>query len=392
MGGGRSIQLARVFGIRIGVDPSWFVVLFLVIWSLSGSYKDLYPGEDTKAFVLATLSALLFFASVVLHELGHAVVAIRNGIGIAGIDLWLFGGVARMKGDTRTPGQEFRVAIAGPAVTAAIALVCWLGLTVAGGSHRYLHGLALDASGRVSPLVAVLSFLVFINVLLLAFNLVPGFPLDGGRIARAIAWWRTGDRDRATRLAARLGRGFGFALIAGGSFAILRPGGDVIAGIWLIAVGYMLSQSARAAEVQSRISTKIADLRVSDVMDAEPVLLPAHTKLDRALDDFFLRYRWPWFPVVDATGRFLGLVMRQKVEDVPEALRQGSSVDQVMNVENAGVYRVGMDEPLEAVLGSEGLRSLGAVMAVDPDGVVRGVVTLDRVRRALTGRLSTPLP
>jgi Zn-dependent protease len=95
MGGGRSIQLARVFGVRIGVDPSWFVVLFLVIWSLSGSYKDIYPGQDTKAFVLATVSALLFFTSVVLHELGHAVVARRNGIGIAGIDLWLFGGVAR---------------------------------------------------------------------------------------------------------------------------------------------------------------------------------------------------------------------------------------------------------------------------------------------------------
>src|SRR5919198_5794268 len=113
--GGRSIQLARVFGVRIGVDPSWFVVLFLVIWSLSGSFKNVYPGEDTKAFVLATVAALLFFASVVLHELGHAVVAMRNGISIAGIDLWLFGGVARMKGETRTAGQEFRIAAAGPA-------------------------------------------------------------------------------------------------------------------------------------------------------------------------------------------------------------------------------------------------------------------------------------
>jgi CBS domain-containing protein len=149
----------------------------------------------------------------------------------------------------------------------------------------------------------------------------------------------------------------------------------------------MLSQSARAAEVQSRISTQIADLRVSDVMDAEPVVLPGHTKLDRALDDFFLRYRWPWFPVVDATGRFLGLVSRQKVENVPEALRPGSSVDQVMTIEDAGSYRVGVDEPLEALLGSEGLQRLGAVMAVDPDGVLRGIVTLDRVRRALSGRL-----
>jgi Zn-dependent protease len=389
MGGGRSIQLARVFGVRIGVDPSWFIVLFLVIWSLSGSFKDLYPDDDTKAFFLATLSALLFFTSVVLHELGHAVVAIRNGIGIVGIDLWLFGGVARMRGDTKTPGQEFKVAIGGPVVTAAIALACWLGARAVGGS-QYLDGLRLHSSGEVKPAVAVLSFLALINVILLVFNLVPGFPLDGGRIARAIAWWRTGDRDRATRFAARLGRAFGFILIAIGIYMLLQPDGDLVGGVWLIAVGFMLSQSARAAEVQSRISERVAGLTVSDVMDAEPVALPAQTKLDRALDEFFLRYRWPWFPVVDATGRFLGLVSRQKVEDVPEALRPGSSVDQVMSIEHAGTYRIDVDEPLETLLSSEGLARLGALMAVDPDGVLRGIVTLDQVRRALRPPAAIP--
>jgi Zn-dependent protease len=389
MGGGRSIQLARVFGVRIGVDPSWFIVLFLVIWSLSGSFKDIYPGHGTKAFALATLSALLFFTSVVLHELGHAVVAMRSGIGIAGIDLWLFGGVARMKGDTRTPGEEFRVAIAGPVVTAAIAVLSLAGAHLLGG-NQYLHGLRLDTSHHVDPAVAILDFLAFVNVILLAFNLVPGFPLDGGRIARAIAWWRTGDRDRATRFAARLGRAFGLCLMGGGLFVLLAPGGDAVGGIWLIAVGFMLSQTARAAEVQSRISERVAGLRVADVMDAEPVVLPAQTKLDRALDEFFLRYRWPWFPVVDATGRFLGLVSRQKVEDVPEALRPGSSVDEVMTIENAGSYRIPVDEPLETLLGSEGLARLGALMAVDPDGVVRGIVTLDQVRRALRAPAAIP--
>ena len=381
MGGGRSIQLARVLGVRIGVDASWFVILFLVIWSLSGQYKDVYPGHDTKAFFLATVSALLFFTSVVLHELGHAVVAMRSGIAIDGIDLWLFGGVARMRGETRTPGEELRIAIAGPIVTALIALGCWL---VAGQ-----HGLSLD-SAHVSGGTAVLRFLAFINVALLAFNLVPGFPLDGGRIARAIAWWRTVDRDRATRFAARLGRAFGLFLVGVGVYLLVGPPRDSIGGIWLIAVGFMLSQTARAAEVQSRISERFAGLRVSDVMDAEPVVMPAQTKLDRALDEFFLRYRWPWFPVVDATGRFLGLVSRQKVEDVPEALRPGSSVDQVMTVEDAGSYRIGVDEPLESLLGSEGLARLGALMAVDPDGVLRGIVTVDQLRRAL--RTPTAIP
>ena len=201
MGGGRSIQLARVLGVRIGVDPSWFIVLFLVIWSLSGSFKNVYPGHDTKAFFLATLAALLFFASVVLHELGHAVVAMRNGIGIVGIDLWLFGGVAKMSGDTKTPGQEFRVAAAGPAVTALVAIASLAAAHLIGG-NQYLHGVRLHATHYVSPAVAILSFLAFINVALLVLNLVPGFPLDGGRIARSIVWWRTGDRDRATRFAA----------------------------------------------------------------------------------------------------------------------------------------------------------------------------------------------
>src|SRR4029453_1671421 len=139
MFGGGSIQLARVFGIRIGVDISWFFVLFLIIWSLSGNYQDLFPGQDGKAFALATVSALLFFLSILLHELGHAVVAIRNGIPIAGIDLWMFGGVAKLERDTDSAGVEFRVAIAGPLVTLAIALLCFGAATAISGSADARH-------------------------------------------------------------------------------------------------------------------------------------------------------------------------------------------------------------------------------------------------------------
>ena len=381
MGGGRSIQLARVFGVRIGVDPSWFVVLFVVIYLLSGTFKDMYEGADTKAFLLATLAALLFFASVVLHELGHAVAAQRSGIGIVGIDLWFFGGVARMRRDTRTPGEEFKVAVAGPLVTAAIALVCWAGAHLAGGWQL----VAESREGDPSEVVTILSYLTVINLFLLGFNLVPGLPLDGGRIARAVAWWRTGDRDRATRATARLGRVFGYFLMALGLFLLLRPDGSTLDAVWLLVIGFMLAQSAKMHELQSRISERVAGLRVADVMDDEPVVLPAQTKLDRALDEWFLPYRWPWFPVVDATGRFLGLVSRQRVEDVPEALRAGSSVDEVMVVENAGSYRIGVDEPLETTLGSEGMARLGALMAVDREGVLRGVITVDQVRRAMRG-------
>lgn len=379
-GGGGSIQLARVFGIRIGVEPSWFLVLFLIIWSLSGYYGDLFPGEGGKAFALAVVSALLFFTSVLLHELGHAVVAIRNGIGIQGIDLWMFGGVAKMERDTDSAGVEFRVAAGGPLVTLVLAAVC-VGIVMAStGSSDAADALLFDASGG-SEAIAVVAWLGFVNALLLVFNLIPGFPLDGGRIARAIAWWRTGDRGKATRFAARLGRGFSFLMIALGVYLFLI--GAIITGIWLGFVGVFLGQAAKQAEVQTAITDRIEGLRVSDVMDAEPVAVPGELSLDRALDEFFLRYGYPWFPVVDTAGLLTGLVTRQAVESVPEAVRPGRSVASVMAADGGTGLRVGLEEPLETLLGREGLARLGAIMAVDPEGRLRGVVTIDQVRRAL---------
>ena len=381
MFGGGSIQLARVFGVRIGVDPSWFLVLFLIIWSLSGYYQDLYPGEDVKAFALAVASALLFFLSVLLHELGHAVVAIRNGIPIAGIDLWMFGGVAKMQRDTDSPGVEFRVAVAGPLVTLLIAAVCFGGATLIEGASDALKGSSFE-TGSMGAATAVLGYLAFVNAVLLVFNLIPGFPLDGGRIARAIAWWRTGDRSRATRFAARLGRGFAVLMIGVGIFMFLQ--GNLIGGVWLVFVGLFLSQAARSAEVQTALTSRIEGVRVADVMDAEPVAVPEDSPLDRAYEDYFLRYRWPWFPVVDGRGHLRGLVSREAVERVPEAVRPGRAVASVMAGDASGsAFRVGLEEPLEALLGSEGLQRLGAIMAVDREGILRGIVTLDRVRRAL---------
>lgn len=386
--GGRSLKLARVFGIRIGVDPSWFLVLFLIIWSLSNAYGDTYPGEDGKAFALATVSALLFFLSVVLHELGHAVVAVRNGIGISGIDLWLFGGVAKMTRDTDSAGVELRVAIAGPLVTLAIVVACaGAGMLVA-GADDFGEASFFEAAPRASAAEVVLGYLASVNALLLVFNLLPGFPLDGGRIVRAVAWWRTGDRARATRFAAAGGRGLSYVLVGLGIFLLVQ--GLVLTGVSLVFIGLFLGRAARFAELQSRVSARIEGLRVADVMDAQPVAVSDRTRLDDALEDFFLRYRWPWFPVVDAAGRFVGLLSRGEVEAVPEPMRPERTVDEVMTPDTAGSLRVSTDERLESVLDShtDGLRRLGAVMAVDGEGVLRGVVTLERVRRAL--RPATP--
>jgi Zn-dependent protease len=383
--GGRSLKLATVAGIRVGVDLSWFLVLFLLIYLLSDFYDGLFPGTPVMSFVLATTSALLLFLSVLLHELGHAVVALRNGIGIAGIDLFFFGGIAKMRRDTTSPGVEFRVAVAGPLVTLLIILACAAAGVAIGGAERFWQTVVFETAP--GALEAVLGYLVTVNGFVLAFNLLPGFPLDGGRIARAIAWKVTGNRGRATRFAASLGRGFSYLMIAGGAILVLGVPGALLTGVWLVFIGFMLGQAARTAALQSQVTARIEGLRVADVMDAEPVAIESAASLERAYEEFFLRYGWPWFPVIDGSGRLIGLLTRGEVEAVDEDARRTAPVESVMTPDATDALRVDTEDSLELVLDSrtDGLRRLGAVMAVDHDGILRGVVTLRQVQRALRG-------
>jgi CBS domain-containing protein len=281
-----------------------------------------------------------------------------------------------------TPRAEFAVAVAGPVVSFAIAGICFLlGATVLNWGDFWAAA-HVDTRAGMGATEAVLGYIAGVNAFVFLFNLIPGLPLDGGRIALAIAWWRTGDRARATKLAATLGRGVAYLMGAAAVFVIVRYGA-IFFGVWFIFIATFIAQSARAEELWSRrVAQQLEGLRVADVMDREPVVLPAQTKLDRALDEFFWRYRWPWFPVTDQTGHFVGLVTLENVEKVPEALRPGSTVDEVM-ARDANAFRVAVDDPLESLLAAEGLHRLGALMAVDGDGVLRGVVTLDQVRKAL---------
>jgi Zn-dependent protease len=379
---GRSIPLIRVFGIRIGVDPSWFLALFLFIWFLTGYYQDAMPGnDDDGAFLLATLSTLLFFTSILLHELGHALVAIRNRIPIAGIDLWLFGGIAKMTRDTTSPGVEFRIAAAGPLVTLVIAAAC-AGIGIAaGGADDFWNAMTGDPEALADSTLAVLAYLTSINLILLIFNLVPAFPLDGGRIARSIVWKITGDRTRATVVTATLGRGFSYLMIGGGIFIAVAQG-DIVSGIWLVFLGMFLGNAARGATYQTAVLSKIEGVRVQDVMDREPVAIPNDATVEQALEEYFLRYRYEWFPVVDGHGHFVGVIDRPAVERIADRNRPVFKVAEIMRPAQAG-QSVRADDPLEALLGSEPLARSGALMAVDPDGRLAGIVTWDQVRRAL---------
>jgi Zn-dependent protease len=240
-----SIPLARVFGIRIGVDPSWFFILFLYIWLLSSGYKDTFgPGEDNKAFALAVVSSFLFFFAVVLHELGHAIVARRNGIAITSISLWMFGGMADLRSDPRTPGAEFRIAAAGPAVTFLVIIAAVAAGFAIFGSSEFRDALELQAKSNPAGGAVVLGWFANVNAFVLIVNLLPALPLDGGRILRALVWWRSGDRARATRAAARMGRGFALILAGLGFYVIVR--GSLV-GLWFVAIAWFINAAARGA-------------------------------------------------------------------------------------------------------------------------------------------------
>lgn len=380
--GGKPITLFHVRGIRIAVDWSWFLVLFFVIFWLSNFYRDVLGenGSSSTPFLLALLSALGFFGSIVLHELGHAMAALRNGIGISSIQLWVFGGMARMNRESDSPATEFKVAIAGPLVTLAIVVVLAAIGLLAAGPEEFRKAALVETDAGTSGVLTMVAWLTTINLLVLVFNLLPAFPMDGGRIVRAIAWWRTGNRTSATRFAANLGRVFAWLFVGVGLLLIID--GYVFGGVWLALIGFVVNGSAKAATAQSAITSGISKLTVSDIMDREPVAIPDQLTVEKALDEYFLRYRWPWFPVVDTAHRFLGLIVRDKADEVPETSRTSSLVSDLLERDD-GTFQVRDDAPLDTLLANRALRRFGAVMAVDADGKLSGVITAEQVGRAL---------
>jgi Zn-dependent protease len=393
MGGRSSIQLAKIFGIRIGVTSSWFVVLFVFIFLLSGNFRDVLNSSDTVAYATAVASALLFFLSILLHEFGHALMARRLGIEVQGIDLWFFGGIAKISRDPDSPGEEFKVAIAGPIVTLAIVGLCTGIGVLADGWDGFWNAVVLRTGRQVSPGLLLLGWLGTINAALFVFNLVPAFPLDGGRLARAAIWKWKGDRLVATRGAATLGQGFAYILIGLGIAETLVV--QTLSGLYLVLLGWFLLQAARGAVVQTAFAERLGGVTVADLMDEDPLAIPASYSVTRAQEEYFLRYRWPWFPVVDAEGRPLGVVQAERVDGAERAGDGELTVGELLDVE-AAPPQVRADATLDTLLGSEPLRRLGTLLAVDEHGVLRGLVTIDQVRKALanaaTGPQAPPVP
>jgi Zn-dependent protease/CBS domain-containing protein len=363
-----SFRLGRIAGIEFGVNWSWLVVFALIVWTLaSGIFPSTNPGLSKGTHIaMAIVAALFFFLSILLHEFGHALQARREGIEIDGITLWLFGGVARFKGSFRSAGAEFRVAIAGPLVSLAL-----------GG----LFVLIALINGLPSAVDGVASWLGYINITLLVFNLIPAQPLDGGRVLHAALWRARGDFAWATRIAANVGRGFGYLLIAGGIAMFIFQ--SSFSGAWLAFLGWFLLNAATAEARYLLTQQALMGLRVRDVMTPNPVVVSADTTLGELMDSIMISQRHTTYPVVD-DGKTVGLLPLRCVTSVPRREWDVRRVrDCLVSLDKVPVLRE--DEDAVDAL-AELSQSAGGHGLVLSNGGLAGIVSSSDLARALEAR------
>jgi len=354
----------------VGLNISVLVILLILVVGLAaGRFPAEFPGYSVTWYVIASLvAAVLFFASLLAHELAHAVVAQRNGVPVEGIVLWLFGGVAQLKAEPRTPGADFRVAAVGP-LTSVVAAAVFAGV-----------GGLLMVFGAPGLAAGVFGYLAFVNVLLAVFNLVPAAPLDGGRVLRAILWWARHDRARAAVTAARAGRVFGFVLVALGVVQIVAGYG--LGGVWLVLIGLFLVNAATAEEQQARLSASLHGIRVRDVMSPNPVMGDPNETIDHFITYTVWANRHTTYPLVDAFGRLTGLVTLNRIRETPPDRRSELTLAAVACRPDELPIAT-PDEYLVHVVPRMAGCSDGRAVVVDDGQRVIGIVSPSDVSRAL---------
>lgn len=291
-----TFRLGRIRGIPVGVNWSVVVILGVLAWGLAVGYlPDAEPGyRSSEYWAVGIVAAAVFLGSLLAHEMGHAVVAIRSGVGVQGITLWLLGGVSKLESEATTPEDELRIALTGPAVSLGIAAAAGVAAAVA------------DALGAPGLPVAALAWLATINAVLGVFNLMPAAPLDGGRVLRAVLWRRRGDHLSATVSASRAGRIFGVVLIGLG--LLQAAVGAPAAGLWMVILGWFLMSAARAEQSQAILFEALADVPVARIMSSPVVTVPEAMTLDRLVDEVVMAHRCSAFPTVGPCGEVTGLV------------------------------------------------------------------------------------
>ncbi|MGH7340277.1 MAG: site-2 protease family protein, partial [Candidatus Rokuibacteriota bacterium] len=301
MGG---FRLGRILGFEIRVDFSWFIIFFLILWSFSSAvFPAQAPGYSGLTYVaMGVAGALLFFGSLVVHELSHSLVARAKGIPVDGITLFIFGGMAHTRSEAETPGDEFVIAGIGPVTSLLIA--------VALGGLWYLGSIG----GWSQAILVVLQYIAVLNVVLAVFNLLPGFPLDGGRLFRAAVWKFTGSMTRATKVASTAGSWLGYLMVGWGLLMAFR--GNVFGGLWLVFIGWFLRNAAVASYHQVLVKDTLGTGSARQAMTPVPQTVPADISLQALMDGYFLRRRFLSYPVEDR-GRPVGIVTLNQVKEVP---------------------------------------------------------------------------
>lgn len=363
----RGIRLFRISGIRITVDYTWFIVFVVFAWSLSYGYFPFNePGLGRTAYILMGVSSsLLLFACVLVHELAHSITSNRLGLSVKNITLFIFGGVAELTKEPDDPKTELKIAVAGPIASAALAL--------------FFYFLSKGLSGTLpAAFLAVFKYLALINIVIAAFNLIPGFPLDGGRILRALWWARTKDIKNATRVASSIGRGFAIFLILTGLVQIFM--GNIIGGLWSAMIGVFLQQAAQSGYRELMIKTALEGLKVKDVMSTKVIGMEEDITIAEAVERYFLTHHYASFPAL-SKGKVTGLLQLSAVRSVPKEDWGKALVRDVMRRLDAGDALSPEDSALAAIKRMTP-SNIGRFPVVQ-DGSLVGIITRSDIMRML---------
>ena len=369
---GRGMPLFRILGFQVKLDASWLILAVLVTWSLApGYFPSLYHGLPESTYLwMSVAGALGLFGSIVFHELSHSLVARRYGMAIRGITLFIFGGVAEMEDEPPTAKAEFMMAIAGPIASALLAV----GFSILGDFG--------DRMGMAAPVPAVLDYLAFINMLLAAFNLVPAFPLDGGRMLRAALWGWKGDLRWATRIAANAGSGFGIALIAFGLLNIVT--GNLVGGIWYMLIGFFVRGAAANSFRHTQTRHFFQGEPVRRFMVTDPIVAPPDISVHRLVEDYVYRHYHEMFPVVE-NSRLLGCIGVAEIRRIPrERWDLMRVVDAMSPASPENTIDAGRDS-VEALAIMQ--RSGNSRLMVVEDGRLVGLVTLKDLLRLVAYKM-----
>ena len=369
---GQSIRIGRIFGVQIGIHPSWFVIALIVTYILAAKQLPAaYKGwSEPTYWIIGAIIAVLFFGSVLAHELSHAVLARRLGLQVNEITLFIFGGAARLEGDPKRPRDEALIAAAGPLTSIAIGAAM----------------LGIDFLVGQKQVDAILGWLGFINITLGLFNLIPGFPMDGGRILRAALWKIRGDRFAATRNAAMVGRGFGYLMIGGGVVLIFQ-GADPFTGVWFALIGWFLSNAAEATVAQMSVEHALRGIKVREVMGGDPPSVSPNETVADLVNERLVRGEHRSYLVRYDDGGLAGLVTLSDVRRVPRENWESARVTDIMT-RFADLATIGPDAELATALKVLQEREVNQLPVVTGEGrTAVGLLTRAGLLRLIEARM-----